>query len=113
MAVDTVSPECRIVGEPRLARFATFLLQYFFPRHHALCWEEGRLMRICAVGVEAEKRRRRNYWVASADGSPGKTEILCILTNGRRDEIWLRRLSGRKGIKDGISDSFNPGMASL
>ena len=59
MAVDTVSPEFRIVGEPRLARFATFLLQYFFPRHHALCREEGRLMRICAVGTEEEKEEAR------------------------------------------------------
>lgn len=59
VAVDTVSPEFRIVGEPRLARYAAFLLQYFFPRHHALCREEGRLMRICAVGTEEEKEEAR------------------------------------------------------
>jgi len=55
VAVDTISAEYRLVGETRLVRYASFLLQYFFPLHNELCWEEGRLMRQCATGTAEEK----------------------------------------------------------
>ena len=55
VAVDTISTEFRLVGENRFVRYACFLLKNYFPRHDELCKEEGRLMRICAVGTEEER----------------------------------------------------------
>lgn len=55
VAVDTISKEYRLVGEPRLARYTSFLMQYYFPLHDELCREEGRLMKVCATGTEEEK----------------------------------------------------------
>jgi hypothetical protein len=55
VAVDTISKEFRLVGENRFVRYACFLLNNYFPRHDELCREEGRLMRICAVGTEEER----------------------------------------------------------
>ena len=55
VAVDTISKEYRLVGEPRLARYTAFLLREYFPYHDDLCREEGRLMRQYAVGTEEEK----------------------------------------------------------
>ena len=55
VAVDTISTKYRLVGETRLVRYASFLLQYYFPLHNDLCWEEGRLMKQCAIGTEEEK----------------------------------------------------------
>ena len=55
VAVDTISKEFRLVGENRFVRYACFLLNNYFPRHDELCKEEGRLMRICAIGTEEEK----------------------------------------------------------
>ena len=39
----------------RLVRYATFLLQYFFPLHDELCFEEGRLMKQYATGTADER----------------------------------------------------------
>ncbi len=55
VAVDTISREFRLVGDNRLVRYSCFLINNYFPRHDELCKEEGRLMRICAVGTEEEK----------------------------------------------------------
>lgn len=55
VAVDLISTEYRLVGEPRLARYTSFLMQFYFPLHDALCREEGRLMKICAVGTPEEQ----------------------------------------------------------
>lgn len=55
VAVDTISAEYRIVGEPRLARYACFLLKNYFPLHDEFCFEEGRLMRQAAVGTADER----------------------------------------------------------
>ena len=55
VAIDSISKEFRIVGDSRLVRYACFLCNYYFPRHDELCVEEGRLMKICAVGTEEEK----------------------------------------------------------
>ena len=55
VAVDTISEEFRLVGDSRLVRYGTFLLQYFFPLHDELCFEEGRLMKQYATGTAAEK----------------------------------------------------------
>ena len=55
VAIDTLSKEFRMVGKSRLVRYATFLYKYYFPLHDELCREEGRLMRICAVGTPEEK----------------------------------------------------------
>lgn len=54
VAVDTISTEFRLVGDFRLTRYATFLMEYYFPLHDALCYEEGRLMReYCTEHSEA------------------------------------------------------------
>ena len=55
VAVDTISTEFRLVGDNRLVRYSCFLLNNYFPRHDELCKEEGRLMRICAIGTAEEK----------------------------------------------------------
>jgi hypothetical protein len=55
VAVDTISPEFRLVGEGRLIRYTAFLLQYYFPLHDELCFEEGRLMKQYATGTKADK----------------------------------------------------------
>ena len=55
VAVDTISKEFRVVGEARFVRYVTFLLQYYFPLHDDLCFEEGRLMKQYATGTAAEK----------------------------------------------------------
>lgn len=55
VAVDTISKEFRLVGDNRLVRYSCFLVNNYFPRHDELCKEEGRLMRICAVGTQEEK----------------------------------------------------------
>lgn len=59
VAVDTISKEYRLVGELRLAKYATFLMNDYYPLHDALCFEEGRLMRRAAVGTEEEKREAK------------------------------------------------------
>jgi len=56
VAVDNVSAEPRLVGDSRLVRYCWFLLSFYFPRHDALCAEEGRLMKQYAVGTSEEKQ---------------------------------------------------------
>ena len=55
IAIDGISKEFRLVGDFRLARYATFLLQDYFPLHDDLCYEEGRAMKDYACGVEGAK----------------------------------------------------------
>ncbi len=55
IAIDGISTEFRLVGDFRLARYATFLLQDYFPLHDDLCYEEGRAMKDYACGVEGAK----------------------------------------------------------
>ena len=55
VAVDTISKEFRLVGDSRLIRYGTFLLNYYFPLHDDLCFEEGRLMKQYATGTADEK----------------------------------------------------------
>ena len=53
--IDGISTEFRLVGDFRLARYATFLLQDYFPLHDDLCYEEGRAMKDYACGIEGAK----------------------------------------------------------
>ena len=55
IAIDGISKEYRLVGDFRLARYANFLLKYYFPLHNDLCYEEGRAMKDYACGVEGAK----------------------------------------------------------
>ena len=55
VAVDTISSEYRIVGDLRLVKYATFLMQNYFPIHDDLCFEEGRAMKAYACGEEGSK----------------------------------------------------------
>ncbi len=54
-AVDTISREFRVIGDMRFVRYASFLLKNYFPIHDEACYEEGRLMKQCAIGTEEEK----------------------------------------------------------
>ncbi len=55
IAIDGISKEFRLVGDFRLAKYATFLLQNYFPLHDDLCYEEGRAMKDYACGIEGAK----------------------------------------------------------
>ncbi len=59
VAVDRISREPRIVGQARLARYASFLLQHYFPLHDELCFEEGRMMKQYATGTDEERSEAR------------------------------------------------------
>ena len=72
VAVDTISPEFRLVGENRLVRYGCFLLKQYFPLHDALCQEEGRLMKQYATGTEPEKEEAKKLLSALH----GRTERL-------------------------------------
>ena len=50
MAVDTISPEYRLVGDFRLAKYASFLMEYWYPIHDRLCAAEGTYMREYVLG---------------------------------------------------------------
>ena len=52
VAIDTISAEYRLVGEPRLVKYARFLLDEFTPLHDELCYEDGRLMKAYVTGEE-------------------------------------------------------------
>ncbi len=55
VAVDSISKEFRLVGDSRLVRYSCFLINNYFPRHDEACFEEGRLMKICATGTPDER----------------------------------------------------------
>ncbi len=55
IAIDGISKEFRLVGDFRLAKYAAFLLQDYFPLHNDLCYEEGRAMKDYACGIEGAK----------------------------------------------------------
>ncbi len=55
VAVDTISEEYRVVGELRLVKYATFLLQNYFPIHDELCFEEGRAMKAFAANEDGAR----------------------------------------------------------
>lgn len=55
VAIDGRSAEYRLVGDFRLARYACFLLEEFFPLHDEMCFEEGRAMKDYACGEEDAK----------------------------------------------------------
>ncbi len=55
VAVDSISKEFRLVGDSRLVRYSCFLINNYLPRHDEACFEEGRLMKICATGTPEEK----------------------------------------------------------
>ena len=56
VAVDTISPDFRLVGDLRLVQYACFLLREYFPIHDEACFEEGRMMKQYATGTPEEKQ---------------------------------------------------------
>ena len=50
VAVDTISAEYRLVGDYRLVRYASFLLENYFPLHDLACRAEGYYLKQYAVG---------------------------------------------------------------
>ena len=55
VAVDTISAEYRLVGDFRLVRYGSFLLENYFPLHDLACKAEGYYMKRYAVGDPAAK----------------------------------------------------------
>lgn len=55
VAVDTIDENYRLAGDVRLVKYASFLLNSYFPLHDELCFEEGRLMKQFAKGTDEEK----------------------------------------------------------
>ena len=45
VCIDNISREPRLAGDFRFVQFGRFLLEYYFPLHDELCFEEGRLMK--------------------------------------------------------------------
>ncbi len=56
VAVDNISTEWRIIGDLRLVKYATFLMNNYFPLHDDLCYEEGRLMKDYVCGEKDAKK---------------------------------------------------------
>ena len=50
VAVDTISPEYRIVGDFRFAKYASFLMENWYPLHDRLCAAQGTYMREYVLG---------------------------------------------------------------
>jgi hypothetical protein len=56
VAVDTISKEYRLVGEFRLQKYASFLMENYFPIHHSQAQMDGEMMRLYAVNeADAEE----------------------------------------------------------
>ena len=56
VAIDTISAEYRIVGDFRLMKYASFLMENYFPLHDLACKAEGYYMNRCVAGdANAEK----------------------------------------------------------
>ena len=50
VAVDTISPEYRLVGDFRLIKYGSFLMENYFPLHDLVCRAEGYYMKQYANG---------------------------------------------------------------
>jgi len=50
VAVDSISPDIRLVGDFRLVKYTRFIIEEFTPLHDELCFEDGRLMKAYATG---------------------------------------------------------------
>ena len=50
VAVDTISKEYRLVGEFRLQKYASFLMENYFPLHDRIAAMDGELMREYILG---------------------------------------------------------------
>ncbi len=59
VAVDGISKEFRLVGDFRLSKYACFLMNEYFPLHDDLCYEEGRLMKDYACGIDGAEAALR------------------------------------------------------
>ena len=53
IAVDTISKEYRLVGEFRLQKYASFLMENYFPIHHRQAEMDGEMMRLYDLGEAA------------------------------------------------------------
>ena len=50
VAVDTISPEYRLVGDFRLIKYGSFLMEHYFPLHDLACAAEGYYMKQYVTG---------------------------------------------------------------
>ena len=50
VAIDTISPEYRVVGDFRLAKYGSFLMENWYPLHDRLCGPQGTYMREYVLG---------------------------------------------------------------
>ena len=56
IAVDTISTEYRLVGDFRLMKYASFLMENYFPLHDLACKAEGYYMNLYSLGDERAKK---------------------------------------------------------
>lgn len=57
VAVDTISQEFRLVGSVRLQKYASFLMNNYYPLHDRLCAIEGEYLRQFVLGEENARTR--------------------------------------------------------
>ena len=57
VAVDTIDPSYRVVGDFRFVRYASFLLENYYPMHDALCEAEGEMMRMYVSGDKTRAKK--------------------------------------------------------
>ena len=55
VAVDSISDEYRLVGDFRLVKYGSFLLENYFPLHDLACKAEGYYMKRYATGDESAR----------------------------------------------------------
>ncbi len=59
VAVDTISSEYRLVGDLRLVKYASFLMEHYYPLHDRLCAAEGMYLYQYAAGDESALEKLR------------------------------------------------------
>ncbi|MCQ2428583.1 MAG: hypothetical protein MJ137_09365 [Clostridia bacterium] len=57
VALDTISPEYRLVGDFRFVKYGSFLIEEYFPLHDLRCESEGIFMKNYALGTPEETSR--------------------------------------------------------
>lgn len=60
VAVDTIDPSYRVVGDFRFVRYASFLMENYYPIHDSLCEAEGEFMRMYIYGDKERAKKLLN-----------------------------------------------------
>lgn len=57
VAIDTIDPNYRVVGDFRFVRYASFLMENYYPIHDSLCEAEGEFMRMYISGDKERAKK--------------------------------------------------------